>query len=552
MSAVDIGVFLVGSSGFMLLFLTFLAALVITMALIPPLMKVAGRLEVVDLPNERKVHTGAIPRIGGIAMVVGACVPILLWLPHDNFEISFLSALLILLVFGAWDDSRELDHRLKFLGQFLAVFLVVFWGDIHIAVLPFAGLEPVSTYLSIPLTVVFLVGVTNAVNLSDGLDGLAGGVALLSLGAIAFLAKLADGETIIVACFVVAGTIVGFLRYNTYPARIFMGDTGSQYLGFTVGVFSVMLTQQINTALNPLIPLFIVGLPVVDTLFVMFKRMSEGRSPFLADRNHMHHRLLGLGVAHYEAVSVIYLSQLTYLLAAFLLRYQSDLVVTLVYVSLTGLVLGGLLLLQKKRPELAWTRVSLQIARMDNSARVRYWVLGAINCGVPLYLLTGALLVSDIPFDIAVSSLIMLVILFIRLFGAQYLRALSLRLLIFPSIAFAVYVMHHYPMAVAPVPPVVTVSLFGVLLLLMLFAIRSTKDQAFQTTPTDLLVIALTGGAGVLYQQGLIEATSVPVILNVVVLFYAAELAMRNMQRTWNCFTLGMAAVLAVLSSGLV
>ena len=535
----------------MLLFLTFMVAIVITMALIPPLMRVANRLEVIDLPNERKVHTGAIPRIGGIAMVVGACVPMLVWLPQTDFELSFLAALLVLLVFGAWDDCREIDHRLKFLGQFLAVLLVVFWGGVRIAVLPFAGLDPVPAYISIPITVIFLVGVTNAVNLSDGLDGLAGGVTLLSLGAIAILAKLAGGQATILSCFIVAGTIVGFLRYNTYPARIFMGDTGSQYLGFTVGILSVTLTQQVNTALNPMLPLFIVGLPIVDTLFVMSKRISEGRSPFLADRNHMHHRLLGLGVAHYEAVSVIYLSQFAYLLAAFLLRYQSDLVVTTVYALLTGLVLGGLLLLQQKKPEFGWAKVSLQIARLDGSARVRHCVLGAINCGVPLYLLAGVLLVSDVPVDIALSSLIILAILFIRLFGARHLRALSLRLLIFPSIAFAVYLMHRDSVMSGLMPPVMTAALFGVLLLLILIVIRATKDQTFQTTPTDLLVIALTGGAGVLYQQGLIEATLVPLVLNVVVLFYAAELAMRNMQRTWNCFTFGMVAVLAVLSFSL-
>ena len=279
----------------MLLFSAFLLALVVTMALIPPLMRVAERLSVVDTPNERKVHTEAIPRIGGMAMVVGACIPIILWLPHDTTVMAFLSALLILLVFGAWDDSKDLDYRLKFLGQFLAVFLMVVWGKVNIAVFPFTGMDPVPAWLSIPVTVIFLVGVTNAVNLSDGLDGLAGGVTLLSLGAIALLAKLVNGDEIIITCFVVAGAIFGFLRYNTYPARIFMGDTGSQFLGFTIGVLSVMLTQQVNTALNPWLPLFLVGVPIVDTLFVMARRIREGRSPFAADKSHMHHRLLSDG-----------------------------------------------------------------------------------------------------------------------------------------------------------------------------------------------------------------------------------------------------------------
>lgn len=532
----------------MLLFSAFLVALVVTMVLIPPLMRVADRLSVVDIPDERKVHTGAIPHIGGMAMVVGACIPILLWLPHTSAIIAFLIALLTLLVFGAWDDSKELGYRLKFLGQFLAVAIIVFWGKVSMAVFPFAGMDPVSLYLSIPVTVIFLVGVTNAVNLSDGLDGLAAGVVLLSLAAIALLAYLADGSVIVLVAFVVAGTIFGFLRYNTYPARIFMGDTGSQFLGFTVGVLSITLTQQNNTALNPLLPLFLVGLPIVDTLFVMTKRISEGRSPFAADKCHMHHRLLSLGMAHYEAVSVIYVSQLTFLLAAFLLRYQTDMVVFLAYLGLAALMLGGLLLLQARQPNINWERLSWYIARLDSSVKARRIALGAINCGVPAYLLAGAFMLSDIPADIAISSLILLVIMLIRLTWAKHLRFISLRLLVFPSIAFAVYLMGRDPTVMALMSPAVATGLLIVLLALMLFVIRSTKDQKFQTTPTDLLVISLAGGVGVLYQQGMVEAALVPVVLTIVVLFYAAELAMRHMQRIWNCFTLGIVAVLTVMS----
>jgi len=532
----------------MLLFSAFIVALVVTMALIPPLMRVADRLSVVDIPNERKIHTGAIPRIGGMAMVVGACIPILLWLPHTDTVLAFLTALLILLVFGAWDDSSELDYRLKFAGQFLAVFTIVFWGKVNIAVFPFMGMDPVPTYLSIPVTIVFLVGVTNAVNLSDGLDGLAAGVALLSLAAIALLANLANGDVIVLASFIVAGTIFGFLRYNTYPARIFMGDTGSQFLGFTVGVLSIMLTQQVSTALNPWLPLFLVGLPIVDTLFVIAWRISEGRSPFAADKSHMHHRLLGLGMAHYEAVSLVYISQLVFLLAAFLLRYQADIVVFLAYLGLMSLMVGGVLLLQARQPSINWGRLTRHIARLDGSNRAQSFVIGVINCGVPAYLLAGVLMLSGVPADIALSSLILLIILIIRLVWAKYLRFISLRLLVFPSIAFAVYLINRDPVITALLPQAVNTGLLVILFVLMLFVIRSTKDQTFQTTPTDLLVIALTGGVGVLHQQGMMEATLVPMVLTIVVLFYAAELVMRHMRRTWNCFTLGIIAVLTVMS----
>ncbi|VAW74835.1 Undecaprenyl-phosphate alpha-N-acetylglucosaminyl 1-phosphate transferase [hydrothermal vent metagenome] len=532
----------------MLFYSAFFVALVITMALIPPLMRIAGRFAIVDVPNDRKVHVGVIPRIGGVAMVAGAFITILLWLPQDTVYAAFLSALVILLFFGAWDDSGDLNYRLKFLGQFLAVLVVVFWGGVSIQVFPFAGMDPVPGYLSIPVTVLFLVGVTNAVNLADGLDGLAGGVTLLSLGAIALLADLADGRELIMICFVIAGTIFGFLRYNTFPARIFMGDTGSQFLGFTVGVLTIMLTQQVNTALNPGLPLFLVGLPIVDTFFVMAKRIREGRSPFVADKNHMHHRLLGLGLAHYEAVVAIYISQLVFLFVAFLMRYQSDFIVLSAYAGLVGLILGGLHLLQFRNPDKELARLTKQVVRFDQSDIARVWVLRVLRCGIPAYLLFGAVLVTDVASDIAVSSLMLLVILLFRLVWAERLRFVPLRLLVFPTIAFVAYLMHHDHALMMLLPNLLEIGLLVILLVLMFIVIRSTKDQAFQTTPTDLLVVALAGGAGVLYQQGLIEAALVPLMLGVVVLFYAAELVMRHMNQTWNCFTLGMVAVLTVLS----
>lgn len=535
----------------MLLFSAFMVALVVTLALIPPLVRVAVRLSVLDIPDERKVHTGAIPRIGGIAMVVGACLPMFLWLPLTNTITAFLLALFILLVFGAWDDSRELDYRLKFLGQFLAVFVVVFWGEVYIAVFPFFGIDPVPEYLSIPVTIIFLVGVTNAVNLSDGLDGLAAGVALLSLAAIALLTNLVGGDVIVLIAFVVAGTIFGFLRYNTYPARVFMGDTGSQFLGFTIGILSVMLTQKVDTALNPWLPLLLVGVPIIDTMFVMTRRISEGLSPFRADKNHMHHRLLSLGMAHYEAVSVVYVSQAAFLLTAFLLRYQSDTVVFVTYFGLAGLMLGGLLFLQARQPNIGWGRLTRNIKRLESSNRARKAALGVIGCGVPAYLLTGALMLSGVPTDIALSALMLLVILLARLVWAPQLRFIPLRLLVFPGIAFVVYLVHRDPGGLSLLPASINIGLLIALLGLMLFAIRATKNHVFQTTPTDLLVIALAGGVGVLHRQGMIETMLVPMVLSMVVLFYAAELIMRNMQQTWNCLTLGVIAFLTVLSLGL-
>jgi nitric oxide reductase large subunit len=207
-----------------------------------------------------------------------------------------------------------------------------------------------------------------------------------------------------------------------------------------------------------------------------------------------------------------------------------------------------MLLLQSGKPGIKWVRLTLHVTRFDRSEVFHSWAIRIIQCGVPLYLVAGAFLLPGVPPDIAVSSLILLIMLLGRLAWARHLRFLPLRLLVFPGIAFLIYLMHRDHAVMELFPPIVRIGFVVVLLALMLLAIRTAKDQKFQTTPTDLLVVALAGGVGVLYQQGMIEAALVPVVLVIVVFFYAAELVMRYMRRTWNCFTVGMVAVLALLS----
>ena len=308
----------------MLYLFAFIVSLVITMVLIPPVMKWAERIGAIDLPDERKVHKSAIPRVGGIAMVIGSMVSILFWTEFNNQIISLLSGYLILLFFGIWDDRTDLNYRIKFAGQILAVIIVVVAGDVVIHRIPFIE-NDLPLYIAVPFTIFALVGITNAINLSDGLDGLAGGTTLLSLSVIGLLAFQADGFDVVIIAMAVAGSIFGFLRYNTYPARLFMGDTGSQFLGFSAGVLAILLSQSISTAMSPVLPLIILGLPVLDTIAVMTQRMYEGRSPFSADKNHIHHKLLAIGFDHYEAVLLIYVVQSTLVIAAYKFLYESDL-----------------------------------------------------------------------------------------------------------------------------------------------------------------------------------------------------------------------------------
>ncbi|QSA95531.1 glycosyltransferase family 4 protein [Methylococcus sp. EFPC2] len=312
----------------------FLTALFVSMVLVAILIRLAAGWKLVDIPDARKVHKGAIPRIGGIGMVLGTVAAIGAWLGFDSGPKLFLLGILIIAAFGIWDDRANLNYKIKFLGQFLAVLAVVLPGDLLIDRLSFPGCEDLPNLVSAPLTVFFLLGMTNAVNLADGLDGLAGGVSLLSLACIIALAAPADASEVILLSLAIGGSILGFLRYNTHPAVVFMGDTGSQFLGFSLGVLAIWLTQTANTALPPELPLLILGLPIVDTLTVMTQRILKGHSPFKPDRNHFHHRLLDLGLDHYEAVLAIYSLQAVFVCAAYVLRYESAALILGFYAAL--------------------------------------------------------------------------------------------------------------------------------------------------------------------------------------------------------------------------
>ena len=287
---------------------TLLFSVFITIALTPIFTRVALRVHLIDVPSERKVHGLPVPKSGGIAMAIGALVPILLWTHTEDFVGWYLIGGGIIFVSGLIDDLRGLGPKTKFAAQILAALIVIFPGMVRIEnlgmLLPDGLLLP--DWIAIPLTLVTIVGVTNAINLSDGLDGLAGGITLLSFCCIGFLAYLMGDTVIALLSVALAGAIFGFLRFNTYPASIFMGDTGSQFLGFSAIIFSLKLTQG-ETALSPLLPLIILGFPVLDTITVMAQRLQEGRPLFVADKNHLHHRLMRLGLHQSESVLFIYI-----------------------------------------------------------------------------------------------------------------------------------------------------------------------------------------------------------------------------------------------------
>jgi UDP-GlcNAc:undecaprenyl-phosphate GlcNAc-1-phosphate transferase len=399
----------------------FVLAMVVTMACLPLLVRLANHWLIVDHPGGRKVHSVPIPRVGGVAMTMGILVAALLTVDLQVQDRCFLAAAVVLVIFGVMDDRFDLDYRVKLIGQLLAVGIVVIAGDVQIRTVTLDDRLLLSPWISLPLTVVFLVGVTNAINLADGLDGLAGGTTFLCLCAVALLSSVGDRGAGTALALAFAGAVLGFLRFNTYPASVFMGDAGSQLLGFTVGVLSVRATQEAASEVSAAIPVLLLALPILDTLSVMVQRMGEGRSPFSADKNHIHHKLLALGFDHHEAVMVIYAVQAALFVLAYFLRYESDLLIMGVVTAFSVFSITVMqictrsgwrlrvakrmnadsalsrLMTAMQRPELL-PRLSYQVIGWSLAVYTGLIVLKTVKFGSDLRLLIGALLAVTMGF----------------------------------------------------------------------------------------------------------------------------------------------------------
>lgn len=323
--------------------LSFLVALFTCSLLIPLLVRYSEALGLMDHPDQdRKAHVNAISRAGGIAIYASALLALFLSPASTSPVFGILLAGTLIFLFGLLDDARSLNHWWKFGGQFAAAFVVISSGVV-IERLPGMGVASLPNWISYPFTFVFLVGVTNAVNLSDGLDGLAGGSTFLSLGLIAVLSYFADEYSVTILAVAIAGGIAGFLRYNTHPATVFMGDSGSQFIGLMAACLAIVATQSESGSHSATLPLLILGLPVLDTVYVMVIRIKNGQSPFKADSSHLHHRLVRLGLEKHEAVGIYYCAQLSLLALAYALRFQHEVLVLTYYTAFCAIVLAGLI-----------------------------------------------------------------------------------------------------------------------------------------------------------------------------------------------------------------
>ncbi len=284
----------------------FIAAILLT----PLVKRLAFRLGAVDAPNYRKVHARIMPRLGGLAIYCAFIIGFFFLKIVTGFESEYAYAIIIaatIIVFtGIIDDMREISAKAKLLGQVIAACIVVFGGGIQMNFinLPFDGILNFG-WLAIPLTIIWIVGVTNAVNLIDGLDGLAAGVSTIALATLAAMAMIMGNGIVIAMASILAAATLGFLVFNFHPAKIFMGDTGALFLGFMISVLALLGFKNV-TVISFIIPIIILGVPISDTFFAIVRRLRQKKKWSDPDKSHLHHRLLDLGFSHRQTVLLIY------------------------------------------------------------------------------------------------------------------------------------------------------------------------------------------------------------------------------------------------------
>ncbi|WP_139892142.1 glycosyltransferase family 4 protein [Bacillus sp. D386] len=305
-----------------MLIAAFLVAICLTILITPFVIKLAHKIGATDAPNNRKVHKKVMPSMGGLAIFLSFIITLPIFSPEiarsDTFSAMFLGAAVILIL-GIFDDKYELNAKVKLIGQIAAALIIVIVGDIQVNYINTPFGETIEFgFMAIPITVIWIVGITNAINLIDGLDGLAAGVSTIALLTISAMAVFRIGDIFVaMIALILAGSTLGFLKFNFFPAKIFMGDTGAMFLGFMISVLSLLGFKNI-TVISLIIPIIILGVPISDTFFAMVRRFLQKKPLHAPDKSHLHHCLLRLGYSHRTTVLMIYAMAAVFGLAAFI------------------------------------------------------------------------------------------------------------------------------------------------------------------------------------------------------------------------------------------
>lgn len=333
------------------LILTFILAFGFSFAATPIAYRLAFKIGAVDVPKDsRRMHKRPIPRLGGIAIVFGFMVAICCFGRMTRELAATLVGAAIIFVMGIIDDCKDLPAKLKFAIQIFAALVVIIGGNIRITVFTNPNIFSESQYLVLPwwlsgiTTVIWIVFITNAVNFIDGLDGLAAGVSAIMSVSLVFIALRIGEYSVAVIGLALMGACFGFLPFNFNPAKIFMGDSGSTFLGFILATLSIQGVFKSYAIISFAVPLLILGLPLFDATFAMLRRIYHGQNPMSADRGHLHHRLIDTGFSQKQTVFILYaISGVLGITAVLLAEYGSMRALILLLTVLILVLLAGLL-----------------------------------------------------------------------------------------------------------------------------------------------------------------------------------------------------------------
>ena len=292
----------------LLLLLAAAVAFVFSFVMTPPVKRFAEKVGAIDIPkDDRRVHNHPIARMGGLAIFIGFVLSLLIFVEMSTPIMGMLIGAILIVVMGAVDDICNLNAWIKLAVQVAAAFVAIRSGIIfNVVTNPFTSETIQIGFLSIPITLLWIVGCTNAVNLIDGLDGLAVGVSAISSVTMLIVALFVAQPNVAVILAALVGACIGFMPYNLNPAKIFMGDVGSQFLGYILATVSLIGLFKLHALITFLVPIMALAVPLADTVSSFFRRIIRGQSPFHADKGHFHHKLLALGLTQKQAVAVLY------------------------------------------------------------------------------------------------------------------------------------------------------------------------------------------------------------------------------------------------------
>ena len=341
-----------------ILVIAFAAALVLSYFMTPPVKEFAERIGAMDVPrDDRRVHDHPIPRMGGLAIVVGFVLAVLFCVPPDEKIYGILIGSLIIAFMGGLDDIVSLTPWIKFL-----VIDAITWSTEQTYI-------EISNLSGAVITIFWIVLCTNAVNLIDGLDGLAVGVSAISSCVLLVVSLLASELSVSIILASLLGACLGFLPYNLNPAKIFMGDVGSQFLGFVLSTVSILGLFKLQAVITFFLPLLALAVPLADTAFAVIRRVLKGQSPFHADRGHFHHRLLASGLSQKQAVAVLYGVSAIGGLVALIIAGRSPALKILCLIAIFLALVGIAIIIFVRNPRRARARKEHEQALREAQAR---------------------------------------------------------------------------------------------------------------------------------------------------------------------------------------